>query len=474
MATGTTRTADTSIEQQQLNNFLGPVKGALGGLPVAEKNQDYFIVFQQAGGTGPEIIDQTACFITYLVDSKGNISKPVEDNVSLYNLIQNFEVGKNAILRNDASTTDNSPISGKQQITAIGRQQPILYTQTGSSINAHVDEIFFIDGVDSELPEEGVLDFRGVMVSTASGSIPTSFANITDYTQINNSPDAGAASFSITPGTYTVVSDGTSSLQNIEFSISANVTNNGPTAKNAYIRLLRDGSVVQTGQSLVPAGNNAPISVYWAEDVSDMGGDPVYRLQVKADNTSMELDSAYFNISTQNPNPGSQSSPGSQTPFWEQGPNIDNYYLTASGYLSANYGNNPLPIQKCLDFNFSPIRLPFLIQKGDRIRFGYNPNNDYYIYDIITPEEDVDGRLKIKLNQYLSPVIDFDNFVLHRVNENDPAYIILNVAKSDLVGNTQNFNGVILPEYPTQELQNNLDNIIIDLKERGIITDNEN
>jgi hypothetical protein len=42
------------------------------------------------------------------------------------------------------------------------------------------------------------------------------------------------------------------------------------------------------------------------------------------------------------------------------------------------------------------------------------------------------------------------------------------------VGGTQGFNGVILPEYPTKKLRDNLDNIIISLKERGIITDNEN
>ena len=60
----------SGIEQEQLNNFLGPVNGALGGLSVAEKNQSYFIIFQQAGGTGPEIIDETAYFITYLVDEK--------------------------------------------------------------------------------------------------------------------------------------------------------------------------------------------------------------------------------------------------------------------------------------------------------------------------------------------------------------------------------------------------------------------
>lgn len=84
----------TSLEQEQLNNFLGPINGALGGLPVAERTSEYFAVYTGAGGTGPEIIDQTAVFISYLVDAKGNLSKPSTEYASLDNLIQNFEVGK--------------------------------------------------------------------------------------------------------------------------------------------------------------------------------------------------------------------------------------------------------------------------------------------------------------------------------------------------------------------------------------------
>ena len=73
----------TSLEQEQLNNFLGPVNGALGGLPVAERTSEYFAVYTGAGGTGPEIIDQTAVFISYLVDAKGNLSKPSTEYSSL-------------------------------------------------------------------------------------------------------------------------------------------------------------------------------------------------------------------------------------------------------------------------------------------------------------------------------------------------------------------------------------------------------
>ena len=92
------------LSQEQANNFLGPVEGALGS-PVAERTSDYFAVFNGAGGTGPEIIDQTAIFINYIVDSEGNLSQPTAEYSSRLNLIQNFEVGSNAIIRNNTGAT---------------------------------------------------------------------------------------------------------------------------------------------------------------------------------------------------------------------------------------------------------------------------------------------------------------------------------------------------------------------------------
>lgn len=468
--------AINQIQQEQLNNFLGPVKGALGGLPVAEKNQDYFIVFQQAGGTGPEIIDQTACFITYLVDSNGNISKPSEDYDSLNNLIQNFEVGKRAVVRNDAATAENIAIAGKQTITAIGRQQPILYSQTGSSVSASVEELFFIAGVDSGTTDENVLDYRGSMVDSGYGVLNTTFTTITNYNAVNSEPTTGAATFSTANGTYTL--DSSASLQTITFEISATFTNTNPSSENVTVVLRRDGfgiwnQTITLDPYSWPNYGFGDVNFIYVQGIGTMGGNPVYDIQVKATEDFVNLNSLNFSVTTQNPNPGNPSAPLVQLPFWEKNSSSDNFWITASGYLSANYGLNPLQNSDGIDFGFSPVNVPFLVQAGDRIRFGYNSANDYFIYDIITPQEDLEGRLKLKLNRSIPDSVYMSNFLLHRVDSNDPAYIILDVAKNNLVGNTQNFNGVILPEYPTKKLKDNLDTIIVSLKERGIITDNE-
>ena len=84
------------------------VKGALGGLPVVEQTQEYFAVFDEAGSTGPEIIDKTQFRISYLVDSKLNTSKPVDDTPAAFNTTQNFGKSDEVVVRADNATVSQS------------------------------------------------------------------------------------------------------------------------------------------------------------------------------------------------------------------------------------------------------------------------------------------------------------------------------------------------------------------------------
>ena len=121
-------------------------------------------------------------------------------------------------------------------------------------------------------------------------------------------------------------------------------------------------------------------------------------------------------------------------------------------------------------FGLSPIKELFTPKSGDRIRFGYNSERDYVIYDVITPDEDDEGYLKLKLNKILPSNTILDNFVMHRVDNSSIKYIILDVAKDPTVDNPENpFTGIILPKYPSEKLKNNLENILSKLKQEGII-----
>lgn len=137
------------------------VRGVLGGLPVAEKNQEYIAIVREAGSTSPEIIDQTQFFVTYLCDSQFNISKPSEDSVAASNIIQNFEVGKQARVRVDQGTALNPQLAGLHNITAVGSVEPILLSQIGEGPLQYVTTMsFYQEGQLGSAPGVEVLKYH--------------------------------------------------------------------------------------------------------------------------------------------------------------------------------------------------------------------------------------------------------------------------------------------------------------------------
>jgi hypothetical protein len=463
-----------------------PIKGALGGLPVAEQTQNYFVVFKQVGGTGPEIIGETAYFITYLVDSQGNVSKPAEDGDALNNLVQNFPVGRNCIVRQDAASSLNSILAGKQKINAIGRQLPILYTQTGFSTGSWSSAISFslADGGTNNInPDSELLDYRGNMTKQ-SAVVGITAGNITGYDSVTFTPDASAAVFNTTNGTYIITPD--TELTSLTFKISFKVTNTfgftnvlGQDFKLA-LKVDNDNtgySELATKTFFVPSEESIIESFEFKVGgftLTNDGINPKFIISSLTTSSALKLEWINFQVYSQNPPPQIPSSPASS--YWSTGTaSPSGQWLTASSYISMNYGNTQISSfiteEAENGFNLSPIVTPFTPQVGDRIRFEYNKAKDYYIYEVIPPSEDTQNKLKIRINDFVPTGTILNNFILHRTDLKDPAYIILDVDKDDSVENTQDFNGIILPEYPSEELLKNLDKIIVTLKKDGIIAD---
>ena len=99
-----------------------------GAYSAAEKNQTYFAYFSSVGGTGPEIIDQTAYFVKYLIDAQGNVVAPQPNSIDILNMLQNFEASRVVNVTSLEGTTLFTTLLGSKQITNIGRIQPILIT----------------------------------------------------------------------------------------------------------------------------------------------------------------------------------------------------------------------------------------------------------------------------------------------------------------------------------------------------------
>ena len=104
------------------NNIIGDfntptVNGSgYGAAPAAEKNQTYFAYFSSVGGTGPELIDQTAYFLKYLIDAQGNVVTPQPNSIDVLNMLQNFEPGRRVNVTSLEGTTLFSTLLGTKKI----------------------------------------------------------------------------------------------------------------------------------------------------------------------------------------------------------------------------------------------------------------------------------------------------------------------------------------------------------------------
>lgn len=506
--------------QQALDIELQGLKaeGVLGGLPVAEKNQEFFLIFKGIGGTGPEIIDQTAYFIEYLVDSEGNVFKPSENTSALNNLLQNFPVNKPVSVISDNPSTSNSVMAGQQQLTAVGLQQPILYSQTGSSAGAFTGSIFFkgnanlgIIGNDGSLT---VPNMKAFMVKTTG--FPTAYTNISNYQSFEGGTlDAAAVSAgnarsaSLANGKYFITSSAIGDLQSFTITGRVRVKNptDDPITMGLRFFLTLDGTATNTNPNgyVIPP-NDTFVVVEQSETIQINGntfqqfvdGD-VLQLAVSPEGGTLidELVFDYIKFGVENVGAGTQnptatgdllqSAGNNAPPFWLTG-SQNSLYITASDWLSVNYSNiqftsGTLPTGETVPdgmfygsgntFGLSKIKVPFNVGVGDRIRFLYNPALDYHIYDVKYPKDEGDGRLKIKINQDVSSSLtltQMSNFVLHRTNKSIPRYVILNVPKEPGIDSSTNpFTGIVLPQFPTEKLINNLDSILNKLKIEGII-----
>jgi hypothetical protein len=164
----------------------------------------------------------------------------------------------------------------------------------------------------------------------------------------------------------------------------------------------------------------------------------------------------------------------------------DNYYVENNKYwelegslgtskrirstvqLGDFYNQFYLPTREQTEFGFDNVSIPFNIQPGDKIRFQYNPKKVYTIYQVGDPVAN-GGRIRLLLDRPLTDQ-EFSNFVIYRIDDSLANNIILNVKKSPVLGDPENpFTGIILPQYPSDNIGNNSDKILEQLKADGII-----
>lgn len=459
-----------------------------GAFSAAEKNQTYFAYFSSVGGTSPEIIDQTAYFIKYLIDAQGNVVSPQPNSIDILNMLQNFEAGRVVNVTSLEGTTLFTTLLGSKQITGIGRIQPILITETGSGRTDYITTMSFSAGPGG-VGLDSAYNYSFTAKKAASAYISnTSFATLDFGIETNDS----GSNYNNSSYIYTFPNNTTSQGTQVSFiaRIVAQSAFSGPNqnGRSNYLKFqiqrstdgvnyspleLTDGTYTrlqyfnnddtvksQTAQTK-PLNFNTGDKIRIQYSVDSGGVENQLRI-LAADN---DTNTYFSNTQTYIANNFITS------PYWTIGTyttaSNDFTVLTASlgltGLNQNQYSQVTSPAS--LTFGFSNITLPFTPEPGDFIRFEYDPNNVHVIYENLTT---TGGNLALKVVPPVPSGSILDHFCIYRVNPNAGNQIILNVPKP--TGTTgQSLTGFIKPQFMSDDLEKNFTTIIQKLAAEGTI-----
>jgi len=465
-----------------------------GKTPNVSNPEVNFISFNTLGGTSPQWgnnnVDMTQVGINYIINANGNATKPINDSkgINLGTIQQSFEENKNAILALDNSETSGvnlNTLNGSWPIYKSGYKiEPILYTQKASyDINGNVtgfgytSSIAFVQGEQGPSSSLVSINDYTAYIPLKSG-IPNVLNSFTldsysyfPYTLEFSAPAPIGASGSFNTSTNEYSPLGTlTNLKTEGYILNFLIYLEQETLSNIWVifRLLKNGVSVASTQF---KGFNGYTSRFTYQD-RDAKTTDVYRVVAsniaQIPNTTlpgyMTLNKNSFIKITQYPNPGIGTC---NTPFWTTGSSA-NILLASTASVSSlnNYRG-----QKQKDINksgFNPINLDFEPQVYDEIRFEGLEQLSFTITNITSSAT---NQMILNLDQEIPNGVNLDYFLLRRYVE-DPSSIILDV-NFPLTDNSSSINsagnGILKPQYITQELESSIDTIVQNLKSQNLI-----
>ena len=456
--------------------------GGYGSSPNVEQNQTYIAYFDGVGGTGPEIIGQTAYFIKYLIDEQGNVVNPEPDTIALYNLLDSYESGKNALIRlisgdpAQSSNPNDDSLTGLHPITHVGRISPILMSETGSNFADTASILYFDDFAKYSVISTPEYGFRAI--TTTDTSIPYSDP---EYTIICNLETFASAEYNNGTGVYTFPSNTYTYYNRVNFTANGQIkgffANNSPLGSTftVTVRIKNNGNIIPYQDVVFTKSINNPYATSYIEsfnfntgfqnfnigDVITLTYDGVASPGISSANPTL-LSGITFKAQNEYP----AASLTASAPYWTIGTYLtgSNVSVLTSSLDLINYYDPSLyqsQSQAMLDWGFNPVSLAFQPQAGDFIRIEYNPDKVFNITKV-----EATDRLYLTVVPPIPTGSFLNHFVLYRII-NDGTYVVLDV---DKIQAGSSFTGIIQPQYISQTLKTNYNDIIQNLTSKGLIS----
>jgi hypothetical protein len=459
--------------------------GTYGKLPTVESLKTYIAYCDWIGGWPPEYENASAMNVIYLIKADGTVVIPNTSKDSLSIMQQTFQTGERVFI-----STKNSSISTTSPYRTVIRGgshlEPILYTQYGGlpgvtfNTTMSFEDIVLAPGgnvgnyaasyknstvqmfsYNSPQQVNFQTTIQGISVVSNSYPIPTNAITDGVSLTVTINPQVGLSNYGSNPRNWTFVHYFYKNAEIIFTSLEEVVTTPGNSGN--YYTLT---SPIFT----LPAGtfNSGDNISYYIKVVSD--GDPYNAAGFNPSRVFFTV--SQYPIYTQ---PVTSSGVNS---IWNWGNKTTYPYIITSSQttLTQLYGNPNVRAKDISGSGFNSIQLPWNINYGDEFKFEGREDFVYMVKNIYAPADSGSGRvfqtgsLEVHFNANLpvsasSSVFNLDHFLIRRYVD-DAAQNVITGFKP--LGSEGPY--LIKPEFVVPELNKNIDEVILDLTQKGLIT----
>jgi hypothetical protein len=508
---------------QRLNTWTKGDEDTFGKTPTVESLKTAIAYCDWIGGWSPEKMNASAAHVLYLIYPDGTVTVPNTSENSLTNLQGNFQSGERFTVQSSTQGSGD-PIQYRNIIRGGSRIEPILYTQSGSAPNAQwVNNISLIDGYE---PGNILGDYQATLKTSTfeinlQANSPESWQEILFNVIAPKGIDASTTPSPLPPvlgatgQRYKIdagfIADGIS--LNVKVYLKATTTTEGrkkyhdsPISNNGKytFRIMRlrgtEKTILFTSPNN-PSNSNEFYSAIIYRDYTPLTGNisiPYDQIKLNDEfyvevqtiypsglkNPKIYIESNSFIQFNQSPIPTTNTTVAN---LWVSSSGITTdtivtYFNSSSNYFSSPYliyttasslvtfYQNEIVSQKDISGSgFNPITLPWSIEYGDEFRFDGREDRVYTVVqaNVVPSASGDDSVLAVQLDRPLpesGSLINYDRFLIRRYVD-DASQILFEGFKPT------NSTGPYLlkPEYVSPELNKNIDTIILDLTQKGLI-----
>jgi hypothetical protein len=455
---------------QFLNKWTSGDEGTYGKLPTVESLKNYIAYVETAGGWTPHRMDASGAVIKYLIKDDGTVVIPNTTENSLFTNKGTFESGERIIIETQGfSTGGASPF--RNIIRGGTRIEPIFYNQTGHTPSTFTASIELTDfgafgGVN--------LNYQGRVGVSSSISTSTSFTEVNFNQIISTGSNTG---FNVTSPTRRFQISSSMITEQVTLTLKANIfvrNNSGPIGgiqSSVWARFKDDaGNIIGETRGIEAPGAGYGLilpqttgELRWTQTLTTDQLVPgrQYFIEIISGHTfNSILITSRFEVE--------------QTPIPTTSITSSNLFFTSSGFeqllqttqsaLLDFYGNENIFQKDISGSGFFPIKNPLLFKRGDEIRFEGDENKVFTISDAFVNNIIGTPFLTIVLDRPITGSIDINKFLFRRYIDDASAILF-----EGLMPQGWQPPAIIRPEFTTPGLNKNIDQIILELTEKGLL-----